>query len=102
MKHTVRKSVVRLIGYIWMPAALAAQEKQLSVYDIENIRGRVSDGNSITREDVADWLTCNSGDFQNVTDFWASIEDGDETVEFDWEVADSEFTYSDCMYQERE
>lgn len=98
MKYLVRKSIVQIIGRIWMPPIICAQEKILSGYDIENIRDRVEPG--ITRRNVEDWLGCSAGDFQSVDDFSASIEDGDTTVDIGWESEESEFTYSDCMYAE--
>ena len=97
MKLTIRKSVVKIVGGIWWPmGATCAQEKELSAYDIRNIRDRVEPG--ITRANVEDWLTCNAGDFSSITDFSASIEDGDETIDIPWENEDSEITFSDCMY----
>jgi hypothetical protein len=52
----------------------------------------------ITRDVVADWLGTHSGDFASITDFWASIEDGENTIEIPWEHEESQFTYSDCMF----
>lgn len=92
MRYTVRKSVIQVIGTIWMPTATCAQEKVLSGYDLENIE------KPITRDTVEHWLMLNSGDFQNVQDFNASLEVDDETIEIPWEHEESEFTYSDCMY----
>lgn len=97
MKYTVRKSIVRIIGTIWMPATTCAQEQTLSSYDVENCR---DDAGQITRESVEQWLTTHSGDFQSVQDFSASIEDGETTVDIPWGKEESEFTFSDCMFPE--
>ena len=95
MKLTIRKSIVQIIGVIWMPPVTCATQKTLRDYDIENMR---NDEGQITRESVEQWLTTNSGDFQSVTDFSASIEDGENTVDIPWASEESEFTYVDCMY----
>jgi hypothetical protein len=39
MRYMVEKSFVRMIGPIWMPASIAAMEKDLSRSDVDNIRG---------------------------------------------------------------
>lgn len=93
MKITIRKSLVRVIGRIWMPAGICAMEYQLNAYQVENAK---DDQGRITRESLDRWLSTNSGDFQSVTDFWASIEVGDQTVEIPWANEDSECEFSDC------
>ncbi len=95
MKYTVRKSVVDVLGVIWMPMISAAIELELSAYDVGNARD--DDGN-ITRESVGLWLDSHAGDFSGITDFYASIEDGDSTVEIPWESEDNEVAFSDLMY----
>ena len=92
MRYTVRKSTINVIGKIWMPANKCAQEIVLSAYDLENIE------KPVTRDTVEFWLMLNSGDFQSITDFSASLEIGSETIELPWEHEDSEYTYSDCMW----
>jgi len=96
MRYTVRKSVVRILGGIWLPyGTQCAQEKELSKFDVDNLRNE--DG-SITRESVSDWVDSHSSDFSSVTDWWASIEDGETTLEFDWQNEDSEPAWLDAMY----
>ena len=63
MRYTVRKSVVCVVGKIWMPSVTCGQEIVLRDYDIENMR---DDDGHITRESVEDWLGCNSCDFRCV------------------------------------
>lgn len=94
MKYVVRKSVVCYVGTIWQ-GLTCAQDKTLSSYDVENMR---DDDGKITRESVENWLGCNSGDFQSIDDFYASIEDGDETIDIEWASEESEMTYNDCMF----
>lgn len=95
MKYTVRKSIIHIVGGIWWPmGAICSMTKTLSSYDVENCRDE--DG-QITRESVARWVRLNSGDFSSVKDFWASIEDGDKTVEFDWATEDGEMAYYDSI-----
>lgn len=96
MRYTVRKSVIHVIGKIWMPAITTSHTYVLREYDIENIRDRVELG--ITRKNVDSWLTCNSGDFQSIADFSASIEDGDQTIDIPWKDEGSEIVFSDCLY----
>lgn len=79
-----------------MPGCTCAQTKTLSDYDLENIKDRVEPG--FTRDNVEDWLTCNAGDFSCVTDFSASLEVGNETIDIPWQSEESEFAYSDCMF----
>ena len=93
MKYTVRKSIVMIVGKIWMPQITAGMTKELSQYDVDNCRDE--DG-KITRESVEDWLGTNAGDFSKVADFYASIEDGDTTVIIPWADEESESVWCDC------
>ena len=88
-KQAVRCAYVEVIGTIWMPATTAAYRYDLRDYDLENI-GR------FTRANVEQWLSTNSGDFQNVTDFRAVC----GKHEIPWKDEESEFTYNDCMHDE--
>lgn len=99
MRYLVRTSLVQVIGSIWMPATTAAMTYTLSSYDVENARDE--DG-QITRESVQAWLDTHAGDFASVDDFWASIEDGDETIDLDWADEESEFIFNDCTYGDEE
>lgn len=87
MKFTVERNWIELIGVIWMPSTTCAQRIDLRQYDIENI-------GEPTRENVEQWLTMHSGDFQSVTDFRAVI--GETVIE--WANEESELTFNDCMY----
>lgn len=100
MRYTVRVSYVDVIGPIWMPTTTAAMRYTLDRFAIENIRA-YGDG-TITREAVDEWLSCHSGDFQSIADFSASIEDGDDTLDFEWSDPDSELVYMDSMYGDEE
>ncbi len=86
MRYLVERNFVQVIGTIWMPSATCAMEYPLSARDIANI-GR------FTRDNVETWLSANSGDFQSIQDFAATI--GDEWVE--WDSEESEITFNDCM-----
>ena len=99
MRYTVRKSIVQVIGTIWMPSTTAAQTYELSGYDVDNARG---DDGKITRESVQSWLDTHAGDFASVTDFSASIEDGDDTVDIPWADEESELTYNGCMFPDED
>jgi hypothetical protein len=101
MRYLVRTSVIRVIGTIWMPSVTAAQTYTLSAYDVENVKGygEAYDAPGINRTSVEQWLIRHAGDFSGITDFEASIEDGDDTVDIPWADEESEFTYGDCIFQ---
>jgi hypothetical protein len=92
-----RKSEIDVIGPIWMPADTAATTYNVSGYDIENMR---DESGQITRESVALWLDSHAGDFQSVTDFHASLDDSDISVDIPWEHEESEYTFNDLTYPE--
>lgn len=94
------RDYIEMIGIIWMPATTAAMRKDLSAYDIENIRGyaeHLTGDVQLTREAIEHWLALNSGDFQGVDDFHAVI----GAAEFPWNE-ESELTYCDCTYGNEE
>ena len=103
MKYTVRKSVVHVLGYIWQPGiGPCGQVIELNEYQIGCMREgddpiRPIPQGPITRDSVSDWLDTNAGDFSSITDFWASIENGDETVEIAWADEEHEMTFWDCV-----
>ena len=89
-------SRVRIVGKGWYGQTIA-MDKDLTGYDVENIRDREGRGDGkITRKDVALWLTCSSGDFAHVDDFAVTIGDGD--LDSDFATEEGECAYSDCMY----
>ena len=95
MRYTMRKSIIEVVGRIWMPAIIISHRYTLTDYDVNNAKD--DDGN-LTRESVERWLCFHSGDFQSVVDFHASLEDGDKTIDFPWQNEDSECTYCDSMF----
>lgn len=95
MRYIVRTSVVRVLGVMWMPTAPAATELTLTDSDVKNAR---DDEGKITRESVSRWLDSHSGDFSDITDWCASIEYGDDTIDIPWSVEDNEAEYTGLMY----
>jgi hypothetical protein len=95
MRYTVRKSIVQIVGYLWMPQCKAATEQSVSSYDIENM---TDDDGNVTRDSVEQWVMTHSGDFSSVIDFRADLEVGDKTIVIDWEKEESECDFADCMY----
>ncbi len=89
MRYVVRKSIILIVGELWM-GGKGTLEKTLSAYDVENAKG---ENGKLTRESVQRWLDCNAGDFQHVIDFFASIEDGKDTVEIPWATEEAEELY---------
>lgn len=97
-RYVVVKSVVQLLGKIWMPPVTCGYETTLSDYDVENMRN--SEG-VITRESAEQWIILNSGDFQSIEDWRADISLADGTdIMFEWANEESEHTYWQCMYGE--
>ena len=103
MRYTVTKSIIQVVGKIWMPATMCAMEYELDSYKLGNLLAEVEEGESLTREHVAYWLSLNSGDFQGVEDFRADLELPDGTnFTSDWEKEENEMVFSDCMFGEVE
>jgi hypothetical protein len=94
MRYTVRKSVILVLGRIWMPDTEAGTIYELNAYDVGNIE------RPITKETVEAWLCTHSGDFQSVIDFSASIESEEGTTEIPWNTEENELTFNDCLYGE--
>lgn len=95
MRYTVRKSLIRILGKLWMPShADAATEMVLGKYELDNCR---DDEGELTRESVERWLLLHSGDFSDVIDFEASLEDGGKTIDIAWKNEESEWRYADCF-----
>jgi hypothetical protein len=94
MRYTVRKSVICVLGELWMPSTEAATIYELNAYDVGNIE------RPITRESVEAWLGAHSGDFRAIIDFSASIESEDGTTEIPWNSEENEITFNDCLYGE--
>jgi hypothetical protein len=132
MRYLVRVSFVDVVGHIWMPNAVCSMRYTLSAYDVRNIREHAAHrldctcptgwhlseptvdarcpyhlanpgtAIEITREDVEQWLATNSGDFQSIIDFRASIEDGDKTLDFDFATEDGYLAYCDTLPEEND
>ena len=84
----VRIAYVIILGKMWM-GGTASLQKNLSDYDLGNI-------GEFNRENVEEWLTSNSGDFQSVTDFTAVCGE----VEIPWSSEDNEMAYFDTLPSE--
>ena len=82
-----RIAQVSVIGTIWMPAVTCAMDYNLSDYDLENI-------GDFTCDNVEQWLTSHSGDFQSIQDFTAQCGD----TEIPWKSEKSEDIYCACMF----
>ncbi len=98
MKYLVRKSFVEVLGTLWLPFTPAATRYPLTEHDIENIRaygGGISD-----RDAVELWLSAHSGDFADVADFAASVEDGEDTIDIPWADEASGLAFGDAMNPE--
>jgi len=94
VRYVVKESIIWVVGQMWMPGITGATVINLTDGDVDHAR---DDDGRITRDSVGMWLDSHAGDFAEVLDFQASIEDGTETVEISWANKDSEEIYSDCM-----
>jgi len=99
MKYTMRVSYVDVVGNGWMPRCPMATRYTLTSSDVDNAR---DDEGKITRESVELWLGSHSGDFSSVTDFSASLEDGEATVDIPWAEEDNELEFGFIMYPEED
>lgn len=99
MRYTVRTSQVQVIGPIWQPGFTAAQTITIHGQDIDSVRDAHGD---ITRASVALWLDSHAGDFSSITDFSASIEDGENTVEIPWDDEESELVFNEATFGSEE
>jgi len=95
MKRIIRESYVEVLGRIWMPGTTAACRYDLDRSAVEQCRD--NDG-AITRGSMEKWLSTHAGDFQSVTDFSASVEDGADTITIPWGSEDHAYTFEDCMW----
>lgn len=95
VKRVIRSSEVYVLGRIWMPMVPGATTIQLSDYDIKNLERE--DG-KITRRSVESWLGTHAGDFSEILDFSASIEDGEVTVDLPWANEDNGQQWGDLMF----
>ena len=95
MRYTVTKSIIQVIGKIWMPAVTAAMQYEVTAHDIQNMADEKT--GHVTRELVDRWIVLHTGDFQTIIDWRADLAVGDEDIVYDWKVADSEMIYNDCM-----
>ena len=96
VKILIRKSIIEVIGTIWMPPVTAAYTYTLCEWQVDNqLR---SGRGTVTRKSIRDWLDRNAGDFQRIDDFHASIEVGDETVDVPWKKDESKSVWADCMF----
>jgi len=77
-----------------MPAITASLRINPSSYDIENMR---DENGLITRDSVEQWLTCHTGDFQSITDFYADIETPEKNYVFGWSTEENEIAYIDTI-----
>lgn len=62
-----------------------------------SIQDYANDPSQPTREEVELWVAMHLGDFREITDWSASLEIGDQTIDYPWESVDGECAYWDCM-----
>lgn len=98
MKYLLRKSYIDVVGGIWLPyGAKASLRIDLSKYDLENIK---DEKEQFTREGISLWLAAHSGDFSSILDWSASIEEGNETLDFPFDTEEGEIAWLDTLPDE--
>ena len=103
MRYLVVKSEIRVIGRIWQPGiGLCAMSYNPRADDLRDVDIVPATEGPITRDSVQSWIDTHSGDFSEIVDWSAEIEDGDETITFDWQDEDNEMAYFDAMYGNEE
>ena len=92
MRYTVVESILQVIGEPW-GGGTGSYQYTLKPKDLEQMK---RDG-VFRRELISSWANSqlNTGDFSNVLDWRAEIEDGDETLEFDWNDSGSAELWDD-------
>jgi len=81
MRYVVEKNFVRVIGKGWYGQKMC-YEYPLSKSDAENI-------GEFIRENIEDWLSTHSGDFQSIDDFYATV--GEDEIQFKDEEKEMEY-----------
>ena len=98
MRYIVRKSIIQVVGDLWA-GYIGATDYTLTDDDVMALIAigakRADWDGTLTRADVLAWLA--KQDFQRIVDFYASLEVGDVTIEFDWQTESGEETYFDCL-----
>lgn len=87
---TVRQ--IEVIGRIWQPGMdTCGMAYNLKTSDVEQIKAL--GGGELTRAACEKWLHSHAGDFQEIEDFHADIEDFDSP----WAHEESGMTFTSCM-----
>jgi hypothetical protein len=103
MRYTVVKSQIDVVGYIWQPGiGLCAMSYNPRADDLREADILPATEGPITRESVQRWIDTHSGDFSEIVDWRAEIEDGDETIVFEWNNEDNELAFNDAMFGSEE
>ena len=95
MRIIVKRSIINILGRLWMPMCKAGQELTVTQYDLDCMR---NDDGTIDREAVSDWIDSHAGDFSSIIDFSASLEDGENSIEIPWQSEENEIEWGDCMF----
>ncbi len=97
--YTTYHNYVQVVGYI-LEGQLCTYEYTITPRDGDEIVGHAlyrslstDEDTTITREDVAAWLSTHSGDFHVIIDFCASI--GKTTI--DWEEMENASLYNESV-----
>lgn len=100
MKITKAISYVKVIGRTWEGYTAAMQYPINPATELKYPNGKAVD-NNIHSGDLENilrkWINGHTGDFETITDFSASLEVGENTVDIPWENDNSEEQYEFAM-----
>ena len=108
--NTQRLYHIRVLGRLWMPMCKAAAEKQIEAGKGPFQREIDLESDVTELADLADYLSCNTGDFSSILDFEIEREivetektETGYTTKHDfatirpWESEEAECDFMDCM-----
>jgi hypothetical protein len=92
MRYTVVESILQVIGELW-DGSIGTYQYTLKPKDLKQMEYH----GVFYRELITCWVNSklNTGDFSNVLDWRAEIENGDDTLEFDWSDPESAELWDD-------
>ena len=95
MRYMVRKSIIDVLGHIWQPGCdLCSLRLTPDRFDLDNMR---DEHGRLTRHSVGEWLMTHTGDFASISDWSASLEDGEQTIDLPWSSEETELQYLDTV-----
>lgn len=90
-------AIVHVIGHIWQPGiGLCAQSQKMRGEEMDRVKWPTH----VDRDAVMDWANIAFGDFREIVDVSLTFQAPVGVPDLDWQNADSEAIYSECMFSE--